>query len=118
MPVSASPLRCISPTLTKLQYHNNYSFRQSRTSIARVRDKYNPTEKNAPIYWRESRIIGGIAGVVYVIDVTHFGRVYKRFVKESDSDDPSQLEMALNEKTFNIIFFQNKVIILTTSNFL
>jgi len=96
MPVSASPLRCISPTFTKLQqYHNNYSFRQSRTSIARVRNKYNPTEKNAPIYGRESRIIGGIAGVVHVIDVTHFGRVYKRFVKESNCDDPSQLEVAL-----------------------
>lgn len=108
MPVSTSPLRCISPTFTKLQYHNNYSSRQSRTSIARVRDKYNPTEKNAPIYRRESRVIGGIAGVVYVIDVTHFGRVYKRLVEESNSDNPSQLEVSLNEKTFNINFFPRK----------
>jgi len=85
--------------------YNNYLFEQYNigTSIARVWDEYNPTEKNTPIDGRKSRIIGGIAGVVHVIYVTHFGRVYKRFVEESNCDDPTQLQVALNGKTFNII---------------
>jgi len=83
----------------------NFLFKQYNvgTSIARVGDEYNPTEKNAPIDGRKSRIVGGIAGVVNVIDVAHFGRVNKRFVEESNSDDPTQLQVALNDKTFNII---------------
>lgn len=65
------------------------------TSVARVRHEYYPTEKNAPEDRRESRIVGSVTGVVHVLNVAHLRRLYERFVKKSDGNDPSQRQMAL-----------------------
>lgn len=74
----------------------NRPFRSPRhTSVSRIGHEYNPTEEYTPVDGRESRVIGSIPRIVHVFDVSHFRRMDKRFVEESDGYDPSQSQMAL-----------------------
>lgn len=66
------------------------------TSVARVGDKYDPTEEYTPTNRGKSRVIGSVCCAVHVVHISHFRRLYERFVEKSDGDDPSQSQMILN----------------------